>query len=140
MLWNLCKTITLEITQKVLFFEQVGLCKTPAVNYFWWFYKEKCFQSFFWVLCFKSSPTEVFYYKDFLQMCRKFTAELPRGNISLETNFNCRVMLLKGALFIRLFSGSQHVSSKLNWILRKKTKVWKREIETFGSLSYSKNK
>ena len=43
--------------------------------------------------------------------------------------------------FFRLSWGSQYVStSKPNWILRKKTKVWKREIETFASLSYSKNK
>ena len=111
-----------------------GVCKTPVGDYFWWFYKEKCFQKFFWVLCFKSSPKEVFYYKGFLQMCSKIV-ELPRGNISLETHLNCRVMLLKGTLFFRLFWGSQYLStSKPIWILRKKTKVWKKEIETFANL------
>ena len=128
------KTITLEITQKVLFFGQVDFCKTPAGDYFWWFYKKKCFQKFFWVLCFKSSPKEVFYYKGFLQMCSKIV-ELPRGNISLETHLNCRVMLLEGTLFFRLFLGSQYVStSKPNWILWKKTKKWKKEIGTFAGL------
>ena len=31
---------------------------------------------------------EVFYYKGFLQMCSKFTVELPHGNISLETQLS----------------------------------------------------
>ena len=132
---NLYKTINLEITQKVFFFGQVVFCKTPAGDYFWWFYKKKCLQKFFWVLCFKSSPKEVFYYKGFLQMCSKFTVELPCWNISFETHLNCRVMLLKGALFFCLFWGNQCVlTSKPNWILWKKTKVWKKEIETFASL------
>ena len=67
-------------------------------------------------------------------MCSKIL-ELPRGNISLETRLNCRVMLHEGTLFFRLFLGSQYVStSKPNLILRKKTKVWKKDIGTFAGL------
>ena len=74
----------------------------------------KWFQKFFSVTCFKSSPIEVFYYKAFLQTCSKFTLEHPRGNITLETHLNCRVILLKGALFFRLYWGSQYVLTSLN--------------------------
>ena len=73
--------------------------------------KEKMSSKVFLSFLFETSPKEVFYYKGFQQMCSKFTVELPRGNFSLETHLNCRVMLLTGALFFRLFSGSQYVST-----------------------------
>ena len=116
---------------------QVVFCKTPAGDYFWWIYHEKCF--LYSLLLIQSSQDffvlkVVFYYKGFLQICNKFTGEHPRGNISLKTHLHGRIMLLKGALVFHpeewlqnkawLFWESQYVStSKLNWILRKQTKV-----------------
>ena len=114
---------------------QVVFFRIPAEDFLWWFYKEKRFQIFFLSSLFcKSSPKVVFYYKGFLQMYSKIV-ELWRKNISSEAHLNCWLMLLRGILFFRFFWESQYVStSKPNWILRKKTKVWKKEIEMFASL------
>ena len=48
------------------------------------------------VICIKSSPLEVFYYKGFLQICSKFIGEHPHENVTSETQLNGQVLLLKG--------------------------------------------
>ena len=81
------------------------------------------------MICFKSRPPEVLYYKGFLQICNKITEKHPREN---ETQLNGRVMLLKGAFPLHpyitsstktfpwlqenvcLFCGSQYVSIGIN--------------------------
>ena len=48
------------------------------------------------MICIKSSPLEVFYYKGFLQICSKFIGEHPHENVTSEIHLNGQVLLLKG--------------------------------------------
>ena len=65
LLSNECKTITLEVTQKGCT-GRVVFCKTPAGDYFWWYYKEKCFLYF---LALTQSFKEFFVLKAIPQRC-----------------------------------------------------------------------
>ena len=111
------------------------------------------------VSCFRSSPPEVFLSKGCMQICSKFPGEHPCGSVISEPDLNGGVMLLKIGLSLHpyitsstkkvlwlqekawVFCRSQYVSrNKLNWILRKKFEVCKRQTKTLTSLPYSKNK
>ena len=76
------------------------------------------------MICFKSSPLEVFCYKGFLQICSKFTGEHPRKNITSETHLNGRIMLHKGTLLFHSYITS--------WA---ETFLWLQEPDCFGEVN-----
>ena len=99
LLSNKCKTITLEVTQKRLYWTG-GLLQNNCQWLLLMVLQGKMFSIFLSpyaefsrVLCFKSSPTE-------------FTGLHSRGNITLEINLHGRIILLKGTLLFHSYTRS----------------------------------
>ena len=65
------------------------------------------------LICFKSSPPELFYFKCFLQICSIFTGEHLHGNTTSETQLNVCSKVLSSSIHIlrhrKLFCGCRRM-------------------------------